>query len=564
MKKVIVLILVCCMVVSVFAGCNKNNVLEENASALVDDEIEEVESRGNDDFKLKYDDRYVFENEISKIVTVAVKSKKVNTDKYDECVLSIVEGSQNKKVVANGVGTAEIIFKTGETLKVEVEAADISMLLIIGQSNAEGQIQPDTGNFDANTYQEAISQSIICEEGQVYSTYAPGLSTTHGNGVGNTTFSNTLSISNYGSFVASSLTSSTNIQGTELSYPLNSLTVEGQGKTGVDSGIAYQWNELRGEKVWVINASHGGSKISTWQAGAYETDNNFWQAVRLFGACQQVMRAEMVAGHYKLTTMGYFWLQGEADMNMTSDEYMENYKNMHLSLKEQLVFDKDLDGSAESIIDFGGIMMVRSCLDHTGKGDLKMRGVRIAQYCMGQDNTGEFRDVYLASSVTEAWTSDSAVKEYFEQKYGNSYPYAMRGNWSLPTTMTEIHPNIHYRQLGYNEIGLTSAQTVADILEGARIDASNANIKLLKEDGYTEFSENGVITLRAGVPLVAVPKCLDAVGKRDKIELICDLTAVKINAYTVTAEGISNVTEGSLYVKVNGKVVLTFDIEVIP
>ena len=340
-KKTILSLLLSSMLLSVFTGCEwKDHAVSDTSNDAEKDSIEneviEGELEETTMLKMKYDDRYVFDKEIAQIVTHSVTSKITNSDQSDECVLRIVTGTKKKKVIAVGIGTAEIAFSDGSKIQVQVEAADISMLLIIGQSNAEGQIQPDTGNLDTNTYQQAIDQSILCEEGQVYSTYAPGLSTDHGNGIGNTIFSYTLGINTFGKFVPLSLTSDMNSQGGKLAYPLNSLTSAGRGKTGVDSGIAYKWHELTGDKVWVINAAHGGSKISTWQAEDAVTDNNFWQAVKLFGACQEVLQAEIAAGHYNLKTMGYFWLQGEADMNMTADEYMDNYKKMHLALKKEL------------------------------------------------------------------------------------------------------------------------------------------------------------------------------------------------------------------------------------
>ena len=35
-------------------------------------------------------------------------------------------------------------------------------------------------------------------------------------------------------------------------------------KLGPDSGFAYEWVKQTGEKVWVVNAAHGGSAISSW------------------------------------------------------------------------------------------------------------------------------------------------------------------------------------------------------------------------------------------------------------------------------------------------------------
>ena len=512
------------------------------------------------DMELRYDDRYTFEAEISEIETIKVTSTNVLTGEADSAVLKLGSQSDAHKVIACGVGAAKVIFADGTSKTVEVKAADISMLLILGQSNAEGQIQPDSGNFEAMTYKEAISQSILCEEGQVYSTYAPGLNTTHGSGIGNVTFTTTLSNTNGDSFVAASLTSGKSLKGTDLVYPLNSLTAAGKGKTGTDSAIAYEWNRVTGDKVWVINASHGGSSIASWQPGKAETNNDFWQAVNLVKSCEAVMQKEIKAGHYHLKNMGYFWLQGEANMSFSPEEYASYYQTMHNALKEQLFFDADLNGEKDHTLEFGGLMIVRAAIGHVGMEDMMMRGPRIAQYYMGQSNSEEWKDVYLVTTVTEKWLSNRSVEKYFSEKYGTAYPYQMRNFTRLAVDMTDVHPNIHYRQLGYNEVGLTAANNMANILLGKSTEADAANIRLVKVDGITQFTESTVITLAAGESLIAVPKSLNGLPCENGLELTTDIEKLTISCYTITAPHSAEPLEGHIYVKLNGQVLFTFNV----
>ena len=54
------------------------------------------------------------------------------------------------------------------------------------------------------------------------------------------------------------------------------------------------------------------------------------------------------------------------------------------------------------------------------------------------------------------------------------------------------------------------------------------------------------------------------IGCEWKNDAVSDLNTVNINAYTITAQNVTDTTRGHLYVKVNGTVILTFTIEVAP
>ena len=141
-------------------------------------------------------------------------------------------------LVATGTGTAQVKLD-GVTYDVTVTAAPISLFLLIGQSNMEG----DEGNAE---------QSIVCPDGQVYSTYVPRAS---------------LKESTAANYVPSALTGAgrdINVNGTTdglSSRPVYALNEAGDGKMGMDSGLGYQWVQSTGEKVWLVNAAHGGSEI---------------------------------------------------------------------------------------------------------------------------------------------------------------------------------------------------------------------------------------------------------------------------------------------------------------
>lgn len=412
---------------------------------------------------LAYGDRYIPENcdcfeiaDAGKPVSFKV-GYGVNEGTPDDAVLKI----ENGVIRASGIGEAVLkVVKDGEeTLyTVKVEKAPISMFLLIGQSNMSG--------VDGNA-----SQSVACENGQVYSTY------------GDTQY---LTQNNAGQFVPSALEgeyTNKNTCGNSIYlslHPVNTLTVDGEGKMGLDSALAYEWNRLTGDKVWVVNAAHGGTPMACWVKGGSEYN----EAVAMFSAAQKVMRAEIDAGHYELKNYGFFWLQGCSDDTSTAEKYYNSFMSMYNSLISELAYDVDGDGKKEEF-EFCDIIMPRAgkelrrgyrrgkYTDTTSKRyyttflDLEMRGQRVAQYylCNTPGN-----NINLVCNLGDSWVympdSSHGVKDYFESKYPDgrvNYPIQVqqKESWYTPTTPEAVHDNIHYNQVGYNEIGFESARNAA-------------------------------------------------------------------------------------------------------
>lgn len=446
----------------------------------------------NGRFSLFYDDRYTFSETIAQIETLTVTSRVCGGEDGDAAVLT--GAGDGKTVIATGVGEATVKFSDGTEKNVTVKPAKISMLFVLGQSNAEGMIfgatKPDGDR--------ARSQSILCEEGQVYSTYAPAQNVPHtyGDNIGGVSFGEKeLHISNAASFVASSLTGNTNAAGEALVYPLNQLTAAGAGKSGLDSGLGFAWNTLYDEKVWVINAAHSGSLISSWQPGESETDNNFWQAVGVAQAALDTMEREVRAGHYTVSRMGYFWLQGCGDKLMSSADYLEQYVTMHRGLTEQITRDFDGDGTAETL-SFGGILMVRNPLTQLTVLDLKLNGPRTAQFLLGSTAVAGAENVYLVSTLGDRFTDDLSVENYFRSTYPSGKTvYTTRTEYPLPRTAAEVHPDIHYRQPGYNELAMDAVRNLRAAMVG---ETTDAGASLLKPDGKNAYRDGETLTLAKG------------------------------------------------------------------
>lgn len=441
---------------------------------------------------LCYDDRYTFAEAVTEIGRQTVTSRTAGGDAADSAVLTLAE--DGKTVIATGTGTAEVTLADGSVRTVTVVPARLSMLFVLGQSNAEGMIlgatKPDGDR--------ARAESILCAEGQVYSTYAPAQNNPHtyGDNIGGVSFGGKeLSVANASSFVAASLTGNTNAAGEALAYPLNQLTAAGSGKSGLDSGLGYAWNTLRGEKVWVINAAHSGSGIASWQPGSAVSDNNFWQAVGVAQAALDTMEREVRAGHYVFSQMGYFWLQGCTDRLMSAAEYTAQYLAMHRGLLEQVARDLDGDGTKEEL-SFGGILMVRNPLTQLTVLDLRLNGPRTAQFLLGSTALPGAERVYLVSTLGDRFTDDLSVEEYFRATYpSGKTDYTARTAYPLPRTAAEVHPDIHYRQPGYNELAVDAVRNLLAMQSG---DATESDAKLLKPDGKNAYTDGETVTVRRG------------------------------------------------------------------
>ena len=201
-----------------------------------------------------------------------VTSNKIGTDTPDDAVLAYVDG----KLIAVGVGTAAVTWGTGSnavTYNITVEPATISMLMVTGHSLGSGS-------------QGTTSKSIVCEDGEIYCTNERA----------------------YAWKITSGSTANETVEGIDvtgmgLGYGserrpknIDALNESGAGTNGVDSGIAYNWAKLTGEKVWILNSAKGSTHLGTWQKGGF----NYRHAVELFTTAQEIMYNEVQAGHYKL------------------------------------------------------------------------------------------------------------------------------------------------------------------------------------------------------------------------------------------------------------------------
>ena len=452
---------------------------------------------------LRYDDHYDVTGKAVEIVDAGTPtSYQVGYGVEENAVRdTAVVTLQGDTLIATGIGTATVKID-GVLHEVTVTAAPISLILLAGQSNMQGS------EGDEN-------QSIVCPDGMVYSTYGDRY---------------TMTTSNATNFAPSALTgagSEVNVNGntTNLSeWPIYLLNERGVGKKGPDSGFAYEWVQQTGEKIWVVNAAHGGSAIGSWQKGG----TNYEEAIRLFAACQETLRKEIAAGHFTLSHMGYFWCQGCADVSQTAEWYVNQYVTMHNNFKTVLAFDHDSNSATEKrAFEFGGIIPILYGVSsyragtplyknpnpyYTSFEQLYFNGPRVAQYWLG--NNPDYEDIWVVCNVGEEWVwmpdGTNGVSAYMNAHYPNGRvdyitQVAQKESWYTPTTPKEMHDSIHYNQIGYNEIGRESVRNALIMLGEIAAPDVETTVEFLTWDGYTEAKDIPASTAGSSVTLV-VPK----------------------------------------------------------
>lgn len=465
---------------------------------------------------LEYDDRYSFSSMAEGVVILKIETDQVTsyqvsrgskTAQRDTDVL-VPDGDSDTDVVASGVGTATVLLVSedqldvglaalnGETdpdgntvqtgsvpaaaqtdgtaqapveemdsvpvdgtepvqvdvieVQVTVKPAKLTMMFLAGQSNMEGLCSLREPN--------RMVDSVACPVGEVYSTYSPS-----NGGVGWYTakIPKDTYTTNANELVAGSLTGTTNRNGGTLAYPLNALTTQGNGKTGMDGALAYEWNRLTGDKVWTVNAAWSGSSITGWVRGG----SCYTKALNVFQAAIKTMQAEVSAGHYTEGNRLFFWLQGEANKGMSAENYLADFQSMQNGM---------VSGCG---IQYIGLIVPRSCQGSAiNAEDISMTGPRIAQYYMANSTSTQFGKVYVVSNVNEQWVSDAGVRDYFQFAYPSGHlTYPLRSSThlsGLPTTVEEVHADNHYYQVGHNENGLTAARNMYYIVKNQRPSSS--------------------------------------------------------------------------------------------
>ena len=238
--------------------------------------------------------------------------------------------------------------------------------------------------------------------------------------------------------------------------------------------------------------------------------------------------AEIEAGHYTAGQNLLFWLQGESDKSRTAEWYYDSFTVMYDSMQQNL----SLDGF--------GIIMTRSCEgSRKNAEDISMSGPRIAQYAAGSSIGPE--KVYVVSNVNEQWVTDEQTAEYFSSVYPDgalSYPL-QDALPELPVSVSQVHNDIHYSQIGHNENGITAADGMYAALYGEdNTDAAEISWKDRKGENITALEIDD-----AGDEETAVPVFYPSYRMKE-VQYYVEGTAVSYDQKTgtVTAKEWGNAT----------------------
>lgn len=398
-----------------------------------------VEAKNYNQIFIEYADYYTFD-EIDK-----------NTYSVDEVSSKLALTSVNTKmekysVRAIDTGNAYIKFenkitKRFITYNFVIKPADLTVIYLTGQSNAEGQC-PDNNYYPQD--------SVACNDGSVFSMFL--VRNSNSRKIIQNDSARFLSNAPISDFIPSDLLSNKSLSGSSLEYPIDSLTQSGKGKCGPDAGIAYEWNRLTGDKVWIINTAVGGSDIDKW-IPEHEYYND---TIKVAYYAKKMLEKEVKAGHIKLNKQLMVYLQGEADSHTDINKYMSDLQMLYDGFVSELNLDR-----------IGFIMPRAATASQKYSDDLIMTAPRLAQYIQTQN--GMMKTAVVASDVNRLWIEDNDVYSYFHTKYKYGLDYPKRDNSSLeslPNNVEDVHPMIHYTQIGHNENGITAADGLYESLYG--------------------------------------------------------------------------------------------------
>ena len=351
----------------------------------------------------------------------------VTVSEEDSAILEVKDGY----IHAIGVGTATLTVGKAE-YTITVEPAKLNVVLVSGQSNAEG--------FHGGLDQEPISPS----DGYGYVWDGSKL-----------------------------ISFSEKVSQVKSEHPDKSI--------GWYPALAAEWYALTGEKTVIILNCASGNPISTWASYTDGTLNRKTkEIVSEVSACLDAIDGN---SNYKIVRTGYYWLQGETDAYLTNnsegitdyttaERYVTAYKAMHGAFINALT----VTGTPAP---YGAILSCRTRNDISNFKALEYCGMRVAQQHLA--NTVE--NLYMASVITDEWYESKDIRFTAKSNQFSPLTYntgAMGAN------------NIHYNQSGYNVIGLDAADNMYQALVKPG-NESVTEIELIGHNGYTKYEENSTI-----------------------------------------------------------------------
>ena len=396
-------------------GCSDAGIADTSVSlvtATPTQETQPVEATEPDDGSIKfyYDDRIRAEefggnsDSVIQILQQQVESSKVGTSEPDDNVLFFDETSGT--YIAVGVGTAQLDVD-GKQVLICVKPAPISLFMITGHSIGAGQCG-------------VAAQSVLCEAGQVYSSHKTETFQEASNemGIGYTA--------------------------TVKPDGIDAFTSGGGGTIGEGSALAWKWNQITGEKVWVLNAAVGGSVIPEWQKGG----KFYTPAVAMYRAAAQVLKNEVGAGHYVLMNTAIIY-HSAANFEYKNVEYDDAvleywYDSMYNGFIDDLALDISGDGQPETVQAVGFLPFWKT--NEKGKYPFD----KPINYYMALSDA--YPGCFMAGETMRNWYGNDLIRENF--------PAIDYETQSEPVEMPKIADDLladdgtHFSQVAYNAAGL--------------------------------------------------------------------------------------------------------------
>lgn len=517
MKKVMSMFLTMTVVFSLFGcGTNAPNVeitddqKQESIMPTNPNELPPLPQVPNDgSIVFYYDDRITAADlggtEMSglQIVSQSVESMQVGTTQPDENVLIFDEPSGC--YVAAGVGTA-VVSVDGQEKLVRVMAAPISLFMITGHSLGAGK-------------EGVKAQSVASEPDQVYSSYKTSTLQAAGNNMG------------------------IGYSSTDRPQGIDACCAGGGGTIGEGSALAWKWNQLTGEKVWVLNAAVGGSVIPEW----HKDQLYYTPAVAMYRAAATVLKNEIAAGHYILrnTAIVYHSASNFVHKNVEyTNQIMEYwYDSMYNGFIEDLSMDITGDGQAETVQAIGFLPTWNS--DVRGKYAFDQP---INFYMAASD---AYPKAFMAAETMRNWCSTELIRENFPtiEYVTQSEPVEM----PIYKDDLLVEDGVHYTQVAYNAAGLEIATNLYAYLRSI---PALESLTIYTSDGSVVKDE---LTLqRANDTVSLIAEATPCYVSNFTIEVSDNLKL--ISPFTVKAQSVG---EGWIKISRNGELIRTILVEVL-
>ena len=465
--------------------------------------VPKVQAAEEESIALLYDDRKELaslvdaQGEVS-ITDETVTSFKVGSTQKDDHVLVYQDGV----VYAVGTGTATLTVGD-KSYQVTVSPAPISLFMITGHSGGAGQ----EGNG---------SQSVVVEAGQAYSSYhQKSLDVTEVDGYGLGWGSENRVGGEEGL-----------VRPTWDSYGHIDAFAPGMGgATSCASGLAYRWNQLTGEKIWIINIAVGGSCINEWLPGAkgHNTvyDVNYYdQTVSKFTYAQTILKNEVAAGHYLLSKQAIINFAGSnfAWYSDWSNESIEQDYEVLWNAYQKDLFNIDIDGDGEA----EGLDMLAFAVSASGTA---YSGDRPAVWYMASSNA--YGHTVAVSDILDNVRSLEWVQ--------NEFPAIDYTTQSKPVSIPDSI--FHVNQGGTSENSIfcgTDGVHLNQVVNNAQgLEIGENLVKWFFEDGQNTVAESVRLEDRSKNPL---PDTVDiTVG--ESFLLVPRVTPVTVNDLTYEITG---------------------------